>query len=197
MGDITINITNGKAPYHVELIPDIGTSWNFGSSGIKVLSPVPAGEYTVKVTDDNGCVVIINGVIIETTTTTTQFFCEEPMCETVLTVGYLEPYYGYGDGIHSPVEFGSISPDCGDMFALIYTGAPFEGLGLISSNCYSIVTVYINGTPYEMSLIEGGEGEYTHVIFGVVSNPFPSIGETCSIIICGNDCTTTTTTTLT
>ena len=71
MGDITINIINGTAPYLVETIPDCGTSWNFGSAGIKVLHDVPAGEYAVRVTDANGCIVTIGGIVIETTTTTT------------------------------------------------------------------------------------------------------------------------------
>jgi|GEM_PF-4673680 len=65
MANITINITNGTAPYLVETIPDCGTSWNFGSAGVKVLHDVPAGEYAVRVTDAKGCVVTIGGVIIE------------------------------------------------------------------------------------------------------------------------------------
>jgi len=74
MGDITINITNGKAPYLVETIPDCGTSWNFGSAEVKVLHDVPCGDYAVKVTDANGCEVVVGGIVFECTTTTTDEF---------------------------------------------------------------------------------------------------------------------------
>lgn len=78
MAEITFNIINGTAPYHVELIPDIGTSWTFGSSGTKTIYGIPAGSYQLKITDANGCIVISNGDIIITTTTTT----EEPVTTT-------------------------------------------------------------------------------------------------------------------
>ena len=107
MGDITINITNGTAPYLVETIPDCGTSWNFGSAGVKVLHDVPCGDYAVKVTDANGCEVVVGGIVFECTTTTT---CNT--CEGCVEYGYLYNWYAATDarniaasGWHVPTMF--------------------------------------------------------------------------------------------
>jgi len=77
MANITFTIVAGTPTYHVELIPDIGTSWNFGSAGTKTIYAIPAGEYQLKVTDSNGCIAIKGGIIFTTTTTT-----EEPVTST-------------------------------------------------------------------------------------------------------------------
>jgi len=103
MGQITFQITGGTPNYQVELIPDIGVSWTYGSAGVKTIYDIPAGSYQLKITDANGCIVISNGDIIITTTTTT----EEPVTTTTCDpskcdYGLLYNWYAVNTGKLAP-----------------------------------------------------------------------------------------------
>lgn len=132
MAEITFNIIQGTAPYHVELIPDIGTRWNFGSAGIKTIYGIPAGSYQIKITDANGCIVISSGEIIITTTTTTA----EPCC-----YGLLYNWYAATD-IRGIAPSGWRVPSCSDVLTL----ANFLGnvnvigddLKVSGTNCWNV-----------------------------------------------------------
>lgn len=90
MATITIRILNGTPPYLVELISlpptaPTGLTWNFGVAGIYILTGIPAGNYQVRVTDSNGCIVTSPGDIVVTTTTSTTSTTtttEEPVTTT-------------------------------------------------------------------------------------------------------------------
>lgn len=122
-----------------------------------------------------------------TTTTTTTIFCDLA-CDTVMTVGYLDGVYGYMEGEGG---IGTLDPNCSDIVLFIYYA---DVLLLYSSTCYdSPITVLIDGVSYELSFaIYNGIYVYSS---GVVENPFPAEGETCTIQICATECTVTTTTT--
>ena len=126
-----------------------------------------------------------------TTTTTTTLLCEPMICDTTLTVGTDgDGNYGFLRGVA-----GSISPDCGSVNVVGYMDS--QGLlGVVLIDYVCNVTLWINGVEYELTYFgyipEYGGNAY---FIPLVPNPFPSIGETCNIAICGTECSTTTTTT--
>jgi hypothetical protein len=126
------------------------------------------------------------------TTTTTLMSCD---CNSILTVG-TEPLSGaIGYNSAGGDLFGSITPNCQNIASFIwYIDSELNSLLILvlySSSCQSII-VEINSIEYTLSYNEDN-GAY---ILGNIDNPFPALGETCSVKICNSQCTTTTTTTL-
>lgn len=71
MGNITFNITGGTPNFHVELIPDVGTTWDYAATGIYTITDIPDGTYCIQVTDGVGCVAEECDVYVNCATTTT------------------------------------------------------------------------------------------------------------------------------
>ena len=136
-----------------------------------------------------------------TTTTSTTIFCENLLCDTTLTVGEYEYQGGMIYGFCRPeisTEIGSIDPDCNNDFAMLEWEEDYDRLRLywLNSNpCYTFqyLGVYINDDYYLFT----NQQLYNDWFYTLESNPFPSAGQTCRVIICAPDCNTTTTTTTT
>jgi len=126
---------------------------------------------------------------VTTTTTTTIALCENPGCDSVMTVGvsYNGVTFGYefGEG-----GFGTLDPNCDDVYILTWWA---NYLNLFITTCYSSITVQIDNQEFEMEFQGAGDG-YDYWMYTPLSNPFASVGETSVIRICGVECTTTTTT---
>lgn len=202
MGQITFQITGGTPNYQVELIPDIGVSWTYGSAGVKTIYDIPAGDYAIRITDDNGCVVTIGGIVIvgtTTTTTTTEEYTtttSEIVCdyEGVLTVG-TGGVNGYGyDLTEGGPGFGSINPSDGNIITIAWDDSDPYPLVIILLECYNEVTLHVGVIQYVVPFTSEDSGSYYYTLLSI-SNPFPGVGETCDIKLCyGIPCTTTTTT---
>lgn len=121
-----------------------------------------------------------------TTTTSTTIFGEGPLCVTVMTVGEVESISGYING-----EVGSINPSCNNIINLIYV----DNALIFTSNQFYCdeITVVIDDNVYILLITEVGDGEFIYLLF-LEQTPFPEVGETCNVKICGSICTTTTTT---
>ena len=124
------------------------------------------------------------------TTTTTTLFCAEPLCETVMTVGFIEEsndIYGYGREM-----IGEINPDCQYLYAISWAET---GILLVQSliNLCSIITLIVDDEELILPFVQYDAEVYYYILEGT-SNPFPAEGQTCNIRICGSICTTTTTT---
>jgi uncharacterized protein (TIGR02145 family) len=114
--------------------------------------------------------------------------CNNILCETVLTIGNLYGYYGY----HSLFPFGSVDPACQNITALYWVN--YE-LKLDTNECFDDnVIIQINDTYYILKLESSYPGEWYYSI-PVYVNPFSDVGGTKDVRICGDICTTTTTTT--
>jgi hypothetical protein len=188
MAEIIFNIIGGTPDYTVELIPDIGTTWTFGSAGIKTISPIPAGNYHLMVTDANGCIKIKGGIVIpippppEVTTTTTS--CGDYVA--ILTVGSPgEGSYGY-----QVDAYGSIDPVDTNIVSIGWVNDQIPNIFTTVLGCYDEITLYVNDVPYVLSCV-GGDEIFTYRVSN--ANPFPGVGETCNVRLCyGIQCTTTT-----
>ncbi len=177
MGDIIFTITGGTHDYDVELIPDIGISWTYGSSGTKTLHDIPAGSYQMKITDANGCMTI-NEEFIRISE------CE---CVPTLTVGYDDPggneVYGFGRSGYD-MEFsvmGSLSPDCEKIVALFYGVAQNLYLLIEEESCSTSIIIRIDATDYILYFISEQEGVCFYKLesispYGVSqnNNPYPT-----------------------
>jgi hypothetical protein len=126
----------------------------------------------------------------ETTTTTTTIPCD---CDTVMTVGNVINNYGYSDGAYNDM-FGNINPNCGNLSELSFLVTNLT-LILYSDSCCSEMVVDIDGTEYTL-LFVSSNGIVCNYQLSPVSNPFPAVGETCTVRICNAECSTTTTTPL-
>jgi hypothetical protein len=172
----------------VELIPDIGTTWTFGSAGVKTISPIPPGTYHLMVTDANGCIKIKGGIVIpippppEVTTTTTS--CGDYVA--ILTVGSpAEGSYGYQFNF-----YGSIDPVDLNVDSIVWVNDQIPLLMVTGYECYDEVTLYVNDVPYVLPYVGG---DYIFTYSAPNANPFPGVGETCNVRLCyGIQCTTTT-----
>lgn len=198
MANITFIINGGIPDYTVSIEDYIGlpSEWIFPAPGEYTIDADIDECFTLMIEDSEGCIAYAEGCCGTTTTTTTKLsLCENPICESVMTVGYIGPYTGYGDGVHTSNPVGSLSPNCTDVFVIIYSS---EGstVGLSIPDCYSELTLYIDNIPYELFLDSGSEGEYFYVS-GETSNPFPSLEQNYNMVICGTLCPPTTTTTTT
>jgi len=118
-----------------------------------------------------------NGTVI---TTTTQY-CEGPLCNTTLTVGSPVPtVFGYYSG-----AFGGLSPACSDTIGLYWEEAIPNTLQLYVSVDYgSSVIVEIDGAQYTMTALGAGP-PFWYYFLQLDTNPFPAVGETCVVRICG------------
>jgi hypothetical protein len=125
-----------------------------------------------------------------TTTPTTTQYCEGPLCNTVLTVGSpVDGTYGYYDK-----AFGSITPSCENTIGLYWQEGIPSVLQLYTAADYGeSVIVEIDGSQYLMSAMGAGP-PFWYYFATVDSNPFPAVGETAVMRICGVEVTTTTTT---
>jgi hypothetical protein len=114
------------------------------------------------------------------------------LCESVLTVG------GNGRSIWGYVieNYGSLTPNCSSILALVYFVGEGSALILASNEALKdCIVVTINGTDYSLQYSYEGPYGYEYALLNG-ENPFPEIGETCTIVIdCDVDCPTTTTTT--
>ena len=116
------------------------------------------------------------------------------LCESILTVG------GNGRSIWGYVieNFGSLTPNCSSILALVYFVG--EGSALIlatNEELKDCIVVNIDGTDYSLQYSYEGPYGYEYTILDI-ENPFPEPGETAVIIIdCDVDCPTTTTTSTT
>jgi hypothetical protein len=188
MAEIIFNIIGGTPDYTVELIPDIGTTWTFGSAGVKTISPIPPGTYHLMVTDANGCIKIKGGIVIpippppEVTTTTTS--CGDYVA--ILTVGSpAEGSYGYQFNF-----YGSIDPVDLNVDSIVWVNDQIPLLMVTGYECYDEVTLYVNDVPYVLPYVGG---DYIFTYSAPNANPFPGVGETCNVRLCyGIQCTTTT-----
>jgi hypothetical protein len=128
-----------------------------------------------------------NGTVI---TTTTQY-CEGPLCDTTLTVGSpIAGVYGYYSG-----AFGGISPACSNTLGLYWQEQIPSTLQLYTNANYGAsVIVEIDGTQYTLSILGSGPPFWYYFIQTDV-NPFPAVGNTVTMRICGVEVTTTTTST--
>jgi hypothetical protein len=116
------------------------------------------------------------------------------LCESVLTVG------GNGRTIWGYImqTYGDLTPNCSSVMALVYFVGEGSSLILVSNGTLGdCVVVTINGTDYSLQYSVQDPFGYEYVLLNG-ENPFPEIGETCTIVIdCSVDCPTTTTTTTT
>lgn len=92
-GSIVLNISGGNAPYSV--------SWSGGQSGETLLN-LGAGTYNATVTDNTGCVFLVNPLVLEDSTEITVDFAVtnvvcagEPVGAIDATVSGGEPGYNY------------------------------------------------------------------------------------------------------
>lgn len=90
-GMITLNVTQGTAPYNF--------SWDNSSSTLNVANDLEAGIHTATITDNNGCVITISGTIgepaplsITTLTPDTQICPEDDILLSVTGTGGSSPY---------------------------------------------------------------------------------------------------------
>jgi len=124
-----------------------------------------------------------------TTTTEVPDLCQPLFYKGTMTVGGVEDVTGYlgGEG-----GIGTINPLENDLTTLIHQDNTIT-LALVSG-CYDHVFVYIDGFGYELTYETYAEGVYQYILSGIITSPFPPVGETCNIQICfGDACTTTTT----
>ncbi len=112
-GTIIINITGGVGPNY---------TFSFGFGDVTVSSPnhtftnVPAGSYTVSVTDSSFCTITQPHVVVSidqlafangTPTTTPSCFGQNTGTIVVNTTGGAGPNYTFSDGVHTPVTVAS------------------------------------------------------------------------------------------
>ena len=115
------------------------------------------------------------------------------LCESVLTVG------GNGRSVWGYLieSYGSLTPNCSSILALVYFVGEGSALILVSNEeVRDCMVVNIDGTDYSLPYV--GESPYGPEYALVdVENPFPvEVGATSIIVIdCDVDCLTTTTTT--
>lgn len=129
--------------------------------------------------------------IVTTSTTTTTAPCENPDCETDMEVEGVDREtgpFGYASGEQG---YGTLDPNCADVLLLNWYD---NYLNLYTTECYTSVTVQIDGQSFEMTLEGKGEGYY-YWYYTPTENPFGYIGNHVTVRICGVECTTTTTTT--
>lgn len=120
---------------------------------------------------------------ITTTTTTTCIGCN-----SIMEVGSPEEtVFGYVSG-----AFGTLTPDCPNVFYIIWDKG-LLGILIISDVCCPEVVVEINGQTYALAFEINIEGACSYILVDI-ANPFPGVGETCTISLCYPECTTTTTT---
>lgn len=123
---------------------------------------------------------------ITTTTTTTCIGCN-----SIMEVGSpIEGYYGY---VYN--SFGTLTPDCPDIYGLLWNDGILS-IFIISDVCCPEVVVEINGQTYALAFDISNsnlEGVCPYILVDI-ANPFPGVGETCTISLCYPECTTTTTT---
>jgi hypothetical protein len=114
------------------------------------------------------------------------------LCESVLTVG------GNGRSVWGYLieSYGSLTPNCSSVLALVYFTGEGSALILVSSEYVKdCMVVTIDGTDYELQYSYQSPYGYEYVLLNG-DNPFPEIGSTSVIVIdCDVDCSTTTTTT--
>ena len=115
------------------------------------------------------------------------------LCESTLTVG------GNGRSVWGYLieSYGSLTPNCSSILALVYFVGEGSALILASNEALKdCIVVTINGTDYSLQYSYQGPYGYEYALLNG-ENPFPELGETCTIVIdCDVDCLTTTTTTL-
>lgn len=111
-------------------------------------------------------------------------------CDTILTVGTDQLNYGYSKIIES---FGELSIDCQKILLLTWNSdLSTLSIGLLSNNSCPSITIKINENDYVL-LLQYYVEELNVTIYeiGDVTNPFPEVGETCTVKICNTTCTTT------
>ena len=128
-----------------------------------------------------------------TTTPTTTQYCEGPLCDTILTVGSPIPIvFGYYSGV-----FGALSPNCSNVLGL-YWEEMGEGSNTISlyvgADYGTSVIVEIDGAQYVFESLGAGP-PFWYYFSQIDTNPFPAVGATSTVRICGTEVTTTTTST--
>jgi gliding motility-associated-like protein len=89
-GSVTVSVTGGIAPFDF--------LWNYNNVTTQTLTNVPAGNYTVTVTDNSGCEVVATAIVsepsaLQITGNSLQAFCGDPIGSIDITVtGGIGPY---------------------------------------------------------------------------------------------------------
>lgn len=119
-----------------------------------------------------------------TTTSTTNLYCNNHVCITNMAIGSRGNTYGYSTTVLPGI--GQLSPNCLNITDLYWTqyNVNLKGIVLITSSCYTAVTIWIDGV--EFSLIATG-GENTWGILKV-DNPFSNVGQISEIVVCADLC---------
>ncbi len=166
----TIVVCNGGSTGSVRVIANGGTApyqyqWNTGDTSAEV-EALPAGNYTVTVTDANGCTVILNEEVRELPALQVSFSGDEVLCNGIPTAsvsasvsGGTSPYsYAWSTGdVTADVE---LLPE--NTYSLTVTDA---------NNCQMVDEITIDELPTFTMILQKSDGNCQNV-FGEVKTTF-------------------------
>jgi len=126
-GVAEVTVFGGTAPYNVQLV-DAGFNNIISATGLESFNNIPAGDYTIAITDFNGC------------QTTCNFTINEPQCD--LTLDYTKvdaTCFGTTDGAISLVL-----PTANIPFTFNWSDAQYNGqeqLTALAAGAYSVTVI--------------------------------------------------------
>ncbi len=135
-GSATVTPTGGVAPYNY--------SWIGQGNNTNTLSNVPAGNYVLQVSDDNGCIRMVSVDIIEPDAPTVQTIVTDGTCGsadgeiTFLVSGGVAPYtYNWVSG---PSAVGSTNDSESALLPGIYVIDVIDGAGCVYTETIALGT---------------------------------------------------------
>ncbi len=167
-GNIDLMVNGGRQPYSYH--------WNNGSF-TEDLSNVPAGNYTVTITDASGCTQL-NAITIHqpsqlvATITPSQYICiGQPAYLTLTAIGGTSPYQYYWNG-----QLSSASQAVFPQVTTSYTGSVVDANGcssqLLQTTVYVAPPINVNLLANTDKVCPGDPVMLTPVIWGGVGPPY-------------------------
>jgi len=159
-GSAIINIIGGTANYQISWSGPQSGITNNNSSGNNNITGLAAGNYTVTVTDNNGCTQVCNFIIED-----------KPCAMTITTKVDSVGCFGNCDGSINLSINGAVNP-----VQVVWSNSQWNGLTQISDLCagnYSVTVTDQNGCTANLSAIKVAEPNMIEAdITTNISNPF-------------------------
>ncbi len=152
-GSISISVAGGIPPYAI--------NWSNGASNINLINNLPAGNYSVTVSDANQCIAIKSFIIIQPTEINAKAIITDVNCfgqnngSILLTVSGGTPGYTY------KWSNGSVMKDISNLGAGSYTVTITDANGCTSIKSYNVAQpneLLVTGIPSNPSCFNGSNG---------------------------------------